>query len=335
MGNPFKEQIPDLLVLDTYDITDKDVVNTVNSIETLGKSQFQEFLHSRIKAKQTSIFELIKRNKLPLFSFVKTKKSAKHQSQVAMLKKNCQLFSQLYVACHFRDGNLDEFFSHENQTFPPSLSKDGMLHTGYKSDLLCSLDDIQDTSQDKPSVKCIVIDGTAVANILAPVNCINFKDYSKKVSPPFILQQFQSGCRRVDIVWDVYLENSLKESARIKGGQGVRRRVLQDSTIPSNWHAFHLVDQNGIIELYKIELFKFLAVKTSQLQTDGLVIATHEKSVLSNQNIDQSILAPCHQEETDTPLFLHAFDASDAGIEKIMIRKVDTDVVPIGKIQFS
>ena len=61
MGNPFKEQIPDLLVLDTYDITDKDIVNTVNSIETLGKSQFQELLHSRIKTKQTSIFELIKK----------------------------------------------------------------------------------------------------------------------------------------------------------------------------------------------------------------------------------------------------------------------------------
>ena len=99
--------------------------------------------------------------------------------------------------------------------------------------------------------------------------------------------------------------------------------------IPSNWHAFLCVDQN------KIELLKFLAVETSQFQTDGLVIATNEKSVLSNQNIDQSILAPCHQEEADTPLFLHAFDASDAGTEKIMIRKVDTDVVAIGKIQFS
>ena len=66
------------------------------------------------------------------------------------------------------------------------------------------------------------------------------------------------------------------------------------------------------------------------------MIATQEKYVLSNQNIDQlTILAPCHQEETDTPLFLHAFDASDAGTEKIMIRKVDTDVVAIGKIQFS
>ena len=99
--------------------------------------------------------------------------------------------------------------------------------------------------------------------------------------------------------------------------------------IPSNWHAFLRVDQN------KIELFKFLAVETSQLQIDGLVIASHEKSVLSNQNIDQSTLAPCHPEEEDTRMFLYTFNASNAGAGKIMIRTVDTDVVVIGKIQFS
>ena len=255
---------------------------------------------------------------------MKTKKSAKHQPQVAMLKKNCQLFSLLYIACQVQDGNLDEFFSHENQTFPPSLSKDGMLRTGNKSDLLPSLDDIKDTSQDKPSVKCIVIDEPAVANILAPMNCTTFKDSWKKVFLLFNLQQLQSGCRKVDFVWDVYLENRLKESARIKRGQGVCRLVLQDLKIPSNWHEFFCVDQN------KIELFKFLTVETSQLQTDGLVIATHKKSILSDQNIDQSILAPCHQEEADTQMFLHAFDTSNAGTEKIMIRTMDYDVVVIG-----
>ena len=51
MGNPFKKQSPDLLVIDTHDIKDKDVVNKVNSIKILGKSQFQEFLQSRIKEK--------------------------------------------------------------------------------------------------------------------------------------------------------------------------------------------------------------------------------------------------------------------------------------------
>ena len=97
-----------------------------------------------------------------------------------------------------------------------------MLRTSNKSDPLSLLDDIQDTSQDKPSVECTVIDGPAVINILAPENCITFKDYLKKVFLSFILQQFQSGCRRVDIVWGVYLENSFKEPARIKRGQGFR-----------------------------------------------------------------------------------------------------------------
>ena len=101
-----------------------------------------------------------------------------------------------------------------------------MLRTGNKSDLLSSLDDIQDNSQHKTSIECNVIDGPAVVNILTPVNCTTFKDYSKKVFLPLILQQFQSRCRRIYIVSDVCLENSLKESARIKRGQGVHRRVL-------------------------------------------------------------------------------------------------------------
>ena len=65
------------------------------------------------------------------------------------------------------------------------------------------------------------------------------------------------------------------------------------------------------------------------------MIAIHEKSVLSNQNIYQSILALCHPEEQDARMFLSTFNANNAGTEKIMIRTVDTDVVVIGKIQFS
>ena len=49
MGNPFKEQILDLFVLYTHDIKDKDVLKTVNSIETLGKSQFQKFFKAELR----------------------------------------------------------------------------------------------------------------------------------------------------------------------------------------------------------------------------------------------------------------------------------------------
>ena len=84
------------------------------------------------------MFEPIKKNKLPLFSNqtpMGKKQSADKQTIVA-LKENCSLFSQLYVSCQVRDGNLEEFFKHENQSFPPSLSSVGDLRSGNKSDLL-------------------------------------------------------------------------------------------------------------------------------------------------------------------------------------------------------
>ena len=124
-------------------------------------------------------------------------------------------------------------------------------------------------------------------------------------------------------IWKIALKN-LQELEEVKVFV-----VLYYKTQKFQATGIHFFDQN------KIELFTFLAVETSQLQTDRLVIATYEKSVLSNQNIDQSILAPCHQEEADTRMFLHVFDASKAGTEKIMIRTVDTDGVVIGNIQLS
>ena len=41
---------------------------------------------------------------------------------VSSLKSDRNLFSRLYVASQFRDGNLDECFSHENQPCPPSIT---------------------------------------------------------------------------------------------------------------------------------------------------------------------------------------------------------------------
>ena len=55
--------------------------------------------------------------------------------QVAALKNDCALFSRLYVSCQTRDGDLDTFFTHENQAAPPSLSVGGKLRLGTKADL--------------------------------------------------------------------------------------------------------------------------------------------------------------------------------------------------------
>ena len=63
MGNPFKEETKDLMVLDTHDILDEDAIKSVSTIETLGLNQFNDFLSNRLKTKEMSVFDPIKRNK--------------------------------------------------------------------------------------------------------------------------------------------------------------------------------------------------------------------------------------------------------------------------------
>ena len=60
------------------------------------------------------------------------------------------LFGQLYIAIQNRQSDLNEFFAHEIQSFPPSLSDFGMLYLpGTKSDLLPFLG--QSTKTELPS----------------------------------------------------------------------------------------------------------------------------------------------------------------------------------------
>ena len=60
------------------------------------------------------------------------------------------LFSRLYIECQTRDGNLEEFFRHENQASPPALSDGGNLHLGTKSDLLICLQDLCENQTEAP-----------------------------------------------------------------------------------------------------------------------------------------------------------------------------------------
>ena len=79
-----------------------------------------------------------------------------------------------------------------------------------------------------------------------------FAEYAQVIFLPYVLKQLNSA-KRVDIVWDVYREDSLKKAARENRGSGQRRKVTPTTRIPSDWKGFLRVDDN------KTELFKFLA----------------------------------------------------------------------------
>ena len=111
MSNLFADQTGDLFVLGARDIADSMVVEMVRTVEQLGNCAREQH-HCLIQSRKI---------KLTLFSSPPTtKEKSSDKLKIASLKSNCSLFSSLYVSCQVRDGDLEGFFGHENQSFPPS-----------------------------------------------------------------------------------------------------------------------------------------------------------------------------------------------------------------------
>ena len=99
MGNPFTEDSGDLLVLDTRDIADPAVVETVRMIEKKGQEQYDKYMTERITQRTTPVSDPISRNQMALFSRPRSRAPSKAKQIVSTLKSDCALFSRLYIAC--------------------------------------------------------------------------------------------------------------------------------------------------------------------------------------------------------------------------------------------
>ena len=256
MGNPFLDNFQELLVLDTRNCSSDAVADTVRSIEKLGSSQYQAYVKDVIEDRTVSIHQPIKKNCLPLFKKLQPKPKSKGKQQMTSLKSDCNLFSHLYIASQARGGDLEEFFLHENHPWPPSISDHGKLRLPTKkSELLACLD--VNTPPTEPSrFDAKIFDGATVVHALPINQASTFDEYGGMVFLPWMEQQLQS-CDRVDVVWDSYRPDSLKESTREKRGTGLRRKVTGKTKLPRNFPNF-LRDSTN-----KEELFAFLTQKVS------------------------------------------------------------------------
>ena len=332
MGNPFFEESHDLLVFDTKNIMDASVVKTVRKIKSLGQEQYKKCVEERLQQSLKPITETLSKNNLLLFSRPTIKSPLKEKLQLAALKKDRDLFMRLYSACQTRGGDLDQLFSHEIQAVPPALSCGGKQRIGTKADLLyCFESCVASKPQSTPEVDAIILDGAVVVHMLHPGTVKTFQEYADFVFGLYISSQIDK-TSRVDVVWDVYLPESLKGTTRQKREKGFRRRVFPSTTIPKSWKDFLRVDDN------KTELFKFLTQHVTCLTVDeGKVLyATSAQDVLSSTcQAELSNLTPYSQEEADTRLILHAADAVAQGKRKVSVRTVDTDVVVLAATFFS
>ena len=205
------------------------------------------------------------------------------------------------------------------------MSSQGRIRLGTKSDLLYCLERVSTSISGDifPDVTAHIIDGAAVVNMKKPKGAKTFGEYVDMDLIPYFNSRLEH-VSRLDIVWDQYLPNSLKEHTRKVRGEGTRRRVLDSTVIPKNWAGFLRNSDN------KKELFCFISQRVSMLSSGSKeVYTTHLDDVLTAHHPDDCLdeIAPCNHEEADTRMLLHVAHASKHGHQKVSLRTVDTDVV--------
>ena len=323
MGNPFLDDFPELATLDSHNCVDTSVVQALYSLENTGIiRQYQDYVAKVLEGHTASIHEPIKKQSLALFKRSHIKATSKQGKKLKVLQNNVALFGQLYISMQSRDGDLEELFAHEIQSFPPSLSDLGKLHLpNTKSDLLNVLSSLYYLIHHQ-NYDCIVLDGAVIVHFLPTKAVSTFNEYADKVFIPYVNKQLQHSTR-VDIVWDVYVTDSLKESTREKRGKGVRRKVSGQTKLPGNWINF-LHDPSN-----KKELFTFLMSKVyeSTFPPTKAVYATLGETVVSVGNNNPAM--PSCNHEADTRLVVHIQHALEQGLKRIEVRTVDTDVIVI------
>lgn len=135
---------------------------------------------------------------------------SKITGKVSELKNDRALFSRLYIASQRREGDLAEFFCHENQPAPPSLSDRGNIRQENKYHLLERLEKDILIPVGVPPVSANIFDSPAMVHFLPPGTARTFgvREYASEVFLRYVLHELNtSGTSRVDIVWDVYLDD--------------------------------------------------------------------------------------------------------------------------------
>ena len=98
-------------------------------------------------------------------------------------------------------------------------------------------------------------DGASMVHKLRSDRSIKtFRDYAEKKAIPFTKRHL-TNAKRVDVIWDQYLSDSLKDTTIDSRGAGVRQRLPSDGNgngkVPKNWNSY-LRNATNKIELFHI-----------------------------------------------------------------------------------
>ena len=326
--NPF-ESPSELISLSSGRVAPDPIRNDLLEAKEKGERAYKEFRQDRLECDQTrkKFHDRLKKLKLKTFSDMQKTKKTRTTSKEVVLKADHKLFGHMVLVAGIRNLDMRQVLQHPLGPLPWALSNcDGTLKKTNKAALARDLEKRAAPAEDIPTPSACIIDGMSLVNKVSGEHR-TFGELSECI----FASALQAGrdSKRIDVVFDVYKENSIKTAERDKRGSdtGVLYKKVTAGQRIQQWKKLLRCSSS------KTSLIQFLAKEWKsphylrKLNCKEMFVTSGEECFhLTESGSCNFGDLETFQEEADTRLLLHAKQPS-AGHEAVIIVSEDTDVV--------
>ena len=326
--NPFNQNESEFVSISTATLPPPDVARDLLDAHKIGEEAYQAFKRDPLEGEITTEFhDKMTKKRLKTFSDIRKKPSASI-SKTVVLQADRNLFAHMVLVAQSRNLHMSDVLSHPLGPLPWALANaDGTLRKTNKAVLAMELEKQVLPAETIPGPSATIIDGMSL------IQKLQGNDWTfSRLAELALTQVLHEGVdsHRIDVVFDVYREDSIKNAERENRGctTGTQFRNIAPGHQIQQWRKFLSCSAN------KTSLIRFLVAewKTAKLRdklNDKQLYVASEEACLHITKDHWSEVAGLHsnQEEADTRIILHAAHAADEGYSAVIITADDTDVL--------
>ena len=341
-GNPFDLSNPrGVMNIATGAVLEEEDEKFYLNHATLAKSAREEFYRTRLRDKSKSLFDNIPKTRKP--------KQKVSSAKSYDLNKETVQFLRYIDYGRLRGFDMKTLMSYEISPTSFYLTKDGLMRKSDKSKLTTELKDMLDHNPptNLPSTiqkRVIIIDFMAYVRKV-PIKTLRLSTYRDLFSNLWgTFTSLGQSCDRIDIVFDVYLAHSIKESERRRraGVQGIETLIsTADQTLPVNLDRFWALSTNKTSLQQHFIKWVVKKLETENFDKHLFLGGSHEENPdicmsFSGGSFTRERLLTCTHEEADDRIFFHAHHATRVGYcRSVVIASADTDIFVSAAFHYS
>ena len=325
--NPFKEGETELVNISTGAAASQDVAFDLLSAQKKGDDARLKFQESRLETGK-NFYERIPRLKLKTFDNTKRPNLKSSRTEV-ILKSDNRLFRQMILVASSRKLSMKEVLKHPLGPIPWSLANaDGTPKKTNKAALARKLEEKAAPAEDMERPSACIIYGMSVVQKLKGDH-LTFEELADQILAVASVLRIGDGSERIDVVFDVYTQFSIKRAERtLRGaGSGIRFTNIVPGHKIKQWRRLLSCGAS------KTKLISFIVEQWEQPkmrekvgEKSLYVTCDHLCFRLTCDSVNEVEALKTSQEEADTRVISHAKHAA-LQASSIIIVAEDTDIL--------